>query len=198
MKPRKFIVIDGQHGAGKSYIVDKLYNKLILNGYSAIKTREPTDSEIGSLARSAENHYTANTLACLFAADRLQHCQQIQSWINEGNIVISDRYIVSGLILQNMDGVDFDYIKTVNNGIIVPDLSIIVYADSNVVNERLKNKIITRLAKQEQLEGYDRYLQYRFELLEMFNNIYFCPNNTLEDGEKIIEFIIKKIKEFNE
>lgn len=194
---QKFIVIDGQHGVGKSYIVDKLYTQLILNGYPVIKTKEPTDSEIGLLARGAENCYTAHTLACLFAADRIQHCQQIQKWLDEGNIVISDRYIVSGLILQNMDGVDFDYIKTVNSGIIVPDLSIVAFANPDVVKERLKNKVITRLAMQEQLEGYDRYLKHRFELTEMFKNIYFFPNNTLEEGEKIVEFIIKNIKEIN-
>lgn len=197
MKLQKFIVIDGQHGAGKSYIVDKLYEKLILHGYPVIKTREPTDSEIGLLARKAENKYTANTLACLFAADRLQHCIQIQKWLDDDKIVISDRYIISGLILQNMDGVDFKYIKHANNKIIAPDLSIVVYANSNIIKERLKNKVITRLAEQEQSEGYDRYLKYRSELIEMFNNIYFYPNNTTEEGEKIVEFIIKNIKEFS-
>lgn len=191
---KKFIVIDGQHGSGKSYIVDKLYEELILRGCSVIKTKEPTDSEIGLLARRAENVYTANILTCLFAADRLHHCQQIQKWLDGGKIVICDRYIISGLILQNMDGVSFDYTQAVNSGILMPDLSIVVYASIDVTKERLKGKNITRLARQEQLEGYDRYLQQDNELMKIFKNLYFCSNNTIEEGKKILELILGQLE----
>lgn len=195
IKLKKFIVFDGQHGVGKSYIVDRLYNKLILKGYPVIKTNEPTNSEIGLLARKSENFYTANTLACLFAADRLQHCQQIQKWLNEDKIVISDRYIISGLILQNMDGVHFDYIRIINSGIIMPDLSVIMYADANIIKERQKNKALSRLAKQEQVEKYDRYLKCSDELKVMFQNVCFFPNNSFEEGNKIVEYVIRQIED---
>ena len=99
---KKLISIDGQHGAGKTYLTDKLFNKLLLMGYPVIRTKEPTDSEIGLLARKAEDRYTAKTLTCLFAADRMQHSLQIKKWLDENKIVISDRYVISGLILQNM------------------------------------------------------------------------------------------------
>ncbi len=190
---RKFIAIDGQHGAGKSYIVNRLYSKLISKGYSVVKTKEPTNSEIGLLARNAENHYDANILACLFAADRLQHCKQIKEWLEDDSIVISDRYIISGLILQNMDGVSFDYVRMLNDRILVPDLSVVVYADSNVIKERLNTKAITRLTKQEQSEGYDRYIKYKNELAGMFPNVFFCVNNKIDEGERIVKFVLEQI-----
>ena len=124
----------------------------------------------------------------------MQHCQQIAEWINQGNIVISDRYIISGLILQNMDGVRFDYISSVNCEIIKPDLSLIIYANPKNIKVRQKDKTLSRLAMQEQIEGYDRYLSHYEELKQIFNNIYFFPNNTLDDCERIIEFIIEQIE----
>ncbi len=189
----KFIVIDGQHGAGKSYIIDRLYDELTLKRYSVVRTKEPTDSEIGVLARNAENYYAEKTLTCLFAADRQQHCQQIQKWLYNDKIVISDRYIISGLILQNMDNVDFDYIRAVNCGIIIPDLSVVISASPSVIRERLKNKVSTRLAKQEQAEGYDRYLKYRDVIEGMFENVSFHINNTLTDGENIVKYIMEQL-----
>ena len=194
-KMNKFISIDGQHGSGKSFLVDNLCSKLIAMGYPVVKTKEPTNSEIGLLARKAENVYSAEVLTCLFAADRMQHCQQIAEWINQGNIVVCDRYIISGLILQNMDGVRFDYISSVNCGIIKPDLSLIIYANSKNIKVRQKDKTLSRLAMQEQIEGYDRYLSHHEELKQMFNNIHFFPNNTLDDCERIIEFTIGQIEE---
>lgn len=93
-----------------------------------------------------------------------------------------------------MDNISFDYIKSVNCGIIMPDLSVVVSADPSVTRQRLKGKDITRLARQEQVEGYDRYLKYRSELVEMFGNVHFYSNNTLEDGDKIVKSIIKQIE----
>lgn len=190
---RKFISIDGQHGTGKSYIVDRVCGELAARKYHVVKTCEPTDSELGLFARNAENRYKADVLACLFAADRLQHCQQIRKWLEDDRIVISDRYIISGLVLQNMDGVSMEHIREINNGILMPDLSIVLYADSEVIQERLKNKPITRLAKQEQSEKYDRYLQLNSELEKMFPNVYFCPNNTAEEGDAVVKFIKEQL-----
>lgn len=189
-----FITIDGQHGSGKTFLVDKLCSKLMGMGYPVVKTKEPTDSEIGILARKAENNYSAEVLTCLFAADRLQHCQQIRKWIKQGNIVVSDRYIISGLILQNMDGVCFNYILSVNYGIVKPDLSLIVFANPETIKERQKDKPLSRLAMQERIEGYDRYLRHSDELKQMFGSIHYYPNNTVEDCEQIIEFIIEQIE----
>lgn len=193
-KSHLFITVDGQHGSGKSYLVDKLYSVLISRGYQVIKTKEPTDSKIGILARKAENEYSAEVLTCLFAADRMQHCQQIREWIKRGNIVISDRYIISGLILQNMDEVCFDYISSVNCEIIEPDLSLIVFANPETIKERQNGKLLSRLAMQERIEGYDRYLRHSDELNQMFESIHYYPNNTVEDCEQIIEFIIEQIE----
>lgn len=192
-----FITFDGQHGTGKSYIVDKLYNRLKDDGYSVIKTQEPTDSEIGMLARRAENRYTANILTCLFAADRLQHIEQIKEWLKDGKVVICDRYIISGLILQNMDNVSFNYIMAVNSGILESDLSIVLHADSYLIKERSKGRNTTRLAEQERVEGYDRYKKCSKELGKMFNNIFFFDNNTKEQGERIIKFACEQVMKYD-
>lgn len=192
---RKFISIDGQHGVGKSHIVNKLCCELIQKGYVVVKTKEPTDSTIGLLARKSENNCIANSLVRLFAADRLAHCRQIQTWLDEDKIVISDRYIISGLILQNMDGVTFEDIKCENEGILVPDLSVVIYADQDIIDKRMSGKIMTRLARQERMERYDRYLANYELLLELYPNILFFRNNSEDDEKHIVKTIIDKIEE---
>ncbi len=191
---RKFISIDGQHGVGKSHIVNKLCCELTQKGHNVVKTKEPTDSTIGLLARESENSCMAYSLVRLFAADRLAHCRQIQTWLDEDKIVISDRYIISGLILQNMDGVKFDDIIFENKGILVPDLSVIIYADQDIVDKRMSGKVMTRLSSQERLERYDRYRVNYEKLVELFPDILFFRNNTEDDEKHIVKVIIDKIE----
>jgi len=164
-------------------------------GYQVFTSKEPTDTEIGKLARSAEQDFTGRTLACLFAADRHQHCKLIQEKLSEGHIVLCDRYLISGLILQNMDDVDFSYTMNLNEAVVVPDMQIILYADSDVLNERLKSKQTSRLAQQEQSEGYDRYRHHKDELEKCVGDIAYMVNNSTADAENIVNHILQELKQ---
>lgn len=58
----------------------------------------------------------------------------------DGNIVITDRYILSSLILQRMDGVNADYIMDLNALIIRPDLQVTIMADVGTLQKRLSDR----------------------------------------------------------
>jgi dTMP kinase len=188
-----FITFDGQHGAGKTFLVDSLCLALEELGYPVYKTKEPTTSEIGSLARKSEQNFTAETLVCLFAADRFQHCRSIAAELEKGSIVLCDRYLISSLILQNMDGVEFNYTNQVNGNILRADFSVVLYADRFIINNRLLARDKSRLALIEAAENFDRYLYYRQKIEDFCENVFYFRNNDHDDLNKIKALIIDQI-----
>jgi len=123
-----FIVIEGIDGAGKTIQSKLLQKKLIKKGFKAIYTSEPSKGFIGKFLRrvsfkGVKLNPEVETL--LFAADRFQHINfEVIPNLNEGKIVICDRYFYASLAYQGAQGVDLNWIKTVNNFVIKPDLGI--------------------------------------------------------------------------
>jgi dTMP kinase len=98
---KRFITFEGIDGSGKSTISKMVYEKLQTKGYDVVLTVEPTDSPIGKfvqdcIRKQADPFITSFT----FIADRIQHCTQIQHWLNQGNIVLCDRYAESTYAYQ--------------------------------------------------------------------------------------------------
>lgn len=93
----KFITFEGIDGSGKSTQMRMLASDLRLKGYTVLTTMEPGGTPLGRRLREAflETEENVSPLAelMLFAADRAQHVDfLIKPAINEGKIVISDRY----------------------------------------------------------------------------------------------------------
>ncbi|MCI6190372.1 MAG: dTMP kinase, partial [Clostridium sp.] len=90
MKRRLFIVFEGGEGAGKSTILDKIYDWMNTEGIPCIKTREPGGIKISEQIRSIilDNNNTEmdeRTEALLYAAARRQHLvEKIIPALNEG------------------------------------------------------------------------------------------------------------------
>ena len=188
-----FITIDGQHGVGKSYLAEILKERLSAKNYSVAVTHEPTNTEIGILARSSEQVCAGKPLACLFAADRHQHCELIKELLLLHDIVLCDRYLISSLILQNMDGVDFHFIMNLNNGVLSPNLQIVLYAEDSIIRDRLANKSLSRFAQQERVEKYDRFQFFKDELKNLVGDIQYMFNNSVHDIDLIFNYILQRL-----
>lgn len=99
-----FIVFEGIDGSGTSTQINILAERLPEKIY---KTAEPTSNEIGKFLRKmlgGEMKMDEKTNAFLFAADRCQHLYGeggIIDQINNGKIVISDRYFFSSMAYQS-------------------------------------------------------------------------------------------------
>ncbi len=117
-KKRGFIVFEGIDGSGLSTHSELLRTWLQKKGYPVYWSDEPTDGLIGSLIRQILKGHTdvvsrQDILALLFAADRIWHVKQygydphqkskkgIDTALKEGNIVISNRYLLSSLAYQS-------------------------------------------------------------------------------------------------
>lgn len=99
--------------------------------------------------REYAERFDGISVACLVAADRYQHLRdEIVPQLEKGKIVITDRYVLSSLILQRMDEVSEEFILALNNEIVQPDLQIAVFADRDVIQNRLKERsCLTRFEK---------------------------------------------------
>ena len=102
---KDFVVFEGIDGAGTSTQIKLLTQKAPERFFS---TAEPTSGETGLFLRrmlSGAFSVDEKTNAFLFAADRCEHIYGkggIIEKINEGKIVVSDRYFFSSLAYQSV------------------------------------------------------------------------------------------------
>lgn len=139
-----FVSIDGPSGVGKSTTVQALHDLLTGRGRPARRTVEPTTTDLGQFTRSHANQIHGLALACLVAATRYEHVEQvIQPALQAGELVISDRYLPSNLVLQQLDGVPFEFLVDVNRHVPMPDQAVILTADPELIAGRIHRRGIT-------------------------------------------------------
>ena len=102
-----FITIEGPDGAGKTSVLEELYPRLQLEAKrDIVKTREPGGVKIAEKIRRIildpkNSEMDERTEALLYAAARRQHLiQVILPALNEGKIVICDRFVDSSIAYQ--------------------------------------------------------------------------------------------------
>jgi dTMP kinase len=139
-----FICIEGLDGCGKTTQAKLLALKL-KSEYNAFYTAEPSQGEIGKFIRTrylfGDKRSSNITEALLFAADRFDHLERtIIPAINEGRLVISDRYLYSSLAYQGADGLDLTWIEKINSHALRPDFSVFIDVDPAIVIQRLKRR----------------------------------------------------------
>jgi len=140
-----FICIEGIDASGKTTHARRLVENLRRKGFDAVYTTEPTSGEIGNLIKThilkSPQRVSSMIEALLFAADRIEHIENmIKPALQEGKIVISDRYVYSSLAYQGADGLDLKWIEEINKFAIQPDLAIYIDIPAEVVFERLKRE----------------------------------------------------------
>jgi len=136
-----FVTFDSPNGVGKSSLLDGVANQLTQVGNDTLRTKEPTLSPLGQFVRTAEENYQGRILACLVATDRYFHLEnEVLPALREGKIVLSDRYIESSLVLQRLDGLDIEFIWSLNSQICIPDLSVILTASVEILEQRLSQR----------------------------------------------------------
>lgn len=190
------VAIDGPNGVGKSTLIESIKTRLEFRGHVIYTTKEPTNTECGSFVRKFAESHSGIGLACLVAADRYEHIEnEILPELKKGKIVITDRYILSSLILQQMDGVSGDFLLDLNSEIIKPDLQVAVFADEDILQKRLSERnALTRFEKGNQSYNELFYMNKGIVELEKRNVDVLCINNNanLENNvEEIVSCIIK-------
>jgi dTMP kinase len=116
-----FISVEGPEGAGKTTIVQMIVDQLKEENYNVLYTREPGGIKIAEQIRSIilnpENiEMDGRTEALLYAAARRQHLvEKVLPAINEGYIVLCDRFLDSSLAYQGYArGLGMDEVLAIN------------------------------------------------------------------------------------
>lgn len=140
-----FICIEGLDGCGKTTQTKILVRRLRKKGYDAIYTAEPSQGKIGKFIRKyclhSERRVPSVVEALLFAADRFEHVEkEIIPALNEGKIMVSDRYVYSSLAYQGAAGLDLEWIRKINEHVIRPDIAFFVDVEPKTVIKRVKTK----------------------------------------------------------
>lgn len=115
-----FISFEGGEGSGKSTAINLIKDKLTEKGFKVIVTREPggvsVSEQIRKVILDINNQMSKETEALLYAASRTEHLHaKVIPYVNEGYIVISDRYLDSSLAYQGFArGIGIDRVLEVN------------------------------------------------------------------------------------
>ena len=149
MKKGLFIVFEGGEGTGKTTAIEAIYNWIVENNFKCIKTREPGGIKISEQIRqvilNTENKaMDTRTEALLYAAARRQHLvEKVIPALEEGTIVLCDRFIDSSLAYQGYArNLGIEEVMSINKFAIeeyMPDLSILFDLDPRIGLERINN-----------------------------------------------------------
>jgi len=144
---KHFVTFEGIDGSGKSTISKLVFEKLKSDGYDVVLTFEPTDTWIGKrVQRCIETNTDPFVTAFAFISDRIEHCKQIQKWLDKGKIVLCDRYAESTYAYQGaqMDGLIDNPVKWLKelskDRILIPDRTFVFVIDPKKSLARIKDR----------------------------------------------------------
>ena len=156
----KLLVIDGADGAGKATQVGLLRDRLRAEGKEAESLDFPQyhANIFGKLLRECLDgkrgdflHMDPRVASSLYAADRFQSKPQIEKWLEEGKIVVLDRYVSANMLhqggkLRNVAEIEefLTWLDEVEHGLFgLPRPDTIMYLDVPLkVRKRLKQESI--------------------------------------------------------
>jgi dTMP kinase len=151
----RFVVLEGIDGAGTTTHVARLAERLRGDRVPVRATREPSDGPVGTLVRQVLTGRVIvpggrapgwATMALLFAADRMDHVEsEIEPFVSEGGVVLSDRYDASSLAYQSVSsGAEakeaVEWIRSLNRYVRRPDLTIVLDVSPETAAERRRHR----------------------------------------------------------
>jgi dTMP kinase len=145
-----FVVLEGIDGAGTTTQAARWAAHLRAKRRLVHVTREPSMGPIGSQIRLVLSHrvtlpstYQAETMALLFAADRLDHlASEVEPYLRDGYVVLSDRYDLSSLAYQSITGKEVEaarmvaWIRELNRAARRPDVTVVLDVSPEVADAR--------------------------------------------------------------
>ncbi|MCI5997374.1 MAG: dTMP kinase [Peptoniphilaceae bacterium] len=205
MKRGIFITFEGPDGCGKTSIMNLLKDYYKENK-NIIFTREPGGTIISEKIREIilsndSKEMSDKTEALLYAASRAQHIDQlIRPNLENGKVVISDRFVLSSLAYQGGGrALGVDNVRNINNfaiGEVKPDMVLFFYVDPLTT---LKRKSLSINADRLELSGddfhnrvYDTYMKL---LDEMKDEKYLCRIDATLEMKEVFENVKKVIDE---
>jgi len=155
--PGVFVVVEGVDGCGSTTHSRLLAKALKAMGRETVLTCEPSTGPVGGLIRqilqrrlfvadaTGPRGFAWTTMALLFAADRLDHLDSLViPALEDGSVVISDRYDLSSFAYQSATSTDaaeaIPWIRELNARAVRPDITIVIDVPAEVAEERRRGR----------------------------------------------------------
>ena len=206
-----FITLEGPDGSGKSTITRLLSEYLKEKGQDVVTTRETGGTKISEDIRTiildSKNTSMSNvTEALLYAASRAQHVsQKIAPAIEEGKIIICDRFVLSSLVYQGIGrGLGVDKIKAINDFAIQgvePDLILFFDISPEIALKRKTRRNQGDRLEREKLDFHQKVYEGYLSLIEIYEgkikviDATKTKENTFEQVRAIVDNLLEKKKE---
>jgi len=144
---KKFIVIEGLDGSGKTTVSKLLQKRFINNGLPCYHTYEPTHKPIGKQIRSfltgKDERAPYEAMALLFAADRIEHIHNEIAPNLMHNYVVCDRYYYSNMAYQSYNDQSLDFVVYCNKPamkLCPPDITFFLNITPEECMRRIENR----------------------------------------------------------
>jgi len=204
-----FITFEGSEGCGKSTQVKRLAARLEKSGIPTLVTREPGGTAIGEKIRDllqfAPESFamTPETEVLLFEASRAQLVREtIQPALEQGTIVISDRFFDSTTVYQGVARkLSPEIVATLNAfavGNARPDMTFILDIDVETARARMLRRVrpvaVKDRMEEEPVEFYERVCQGYRELAKREPNRFILIDGA-QSADAIDEQIWKTVSD---
>lgn len=200
-----FITFEGPEGSGKTTVIQQVAERLETE-YDVVLTREPGGVKTGEQIREVlleGDDMDERTEALLFAASRREHLVgKVIPSLDEGKLVLCDRYIDSSLAYQGYArGIGIEEVKSINefaiNGLypdrtIYLDVSVEVGRDRILKNKRNQNRLDQEdvIFHEKVVEGYRKIIHNeskRFIVIDANRSLEEVVNATYKSISKYLE-----------
>ncbi|MFA6463854.1 MAG: dTMP kinase [Candidatus Paceibacterota bacterium] len=213
----KFIVIEGTDGSGKTTQTEALLHRLKKEGIESESVRFPQYEKnlFGNLIRECLDSKHGDFISLdpkiasvLYACDRFETISKIKKWLDDGKVVIADRYVSSNQIHQGgkikdererakfldwLGAMEYDTL-----GVLKPD--IVLYLD--VPFEISQQLILNRVGVKDLADSNFEYLknskeagEYMLAREKFWTRISCAPEDKLLSIDEISEIVWKKVSE---
>ena len=192
-----FITMEGPDGSGKSTQIQYMKEYFEVNNIPCLFTREPGGTVIGEKLREiildkGNDEMCDMTEALLYAASRAQHVEElIKPALNEGRVVVCDRFIDSSIAYQGYGRALGDAVRVINENAVcgcMPDVTFLMELDPSIGKSRICQDVQDRL-ELEKLEFHNRVYEGYKEIAKLYSNR-FVEINAAREKEEIREDII--------
>ncbi|KAI8353658.1 thymidylate kinase-like protein [Choanephora cucurbitarum] len=121
-----FIVVEGCDRSGKTTQCDILVNKLNQHGMATELVKFPDrTTQTGKMIDSylqQKSELDDHAIHLLFSSNRWEAMKDLKAKLDQGTTLVVDRYAFSGVAFSSAKGLDLDWCKQPDVGLLSPDL----------------------------------------------------------------------------
>jgi dTMP kinase len=164
-KKGKIIVLEGTDKAGKTSQSRMLAETLKALGKVCVildfpDYTTPIGMEIKSFLEGKRDNYTPEVKHLLFSANRWEKKKEIESMLENGTIIIMNRYWQSNLVYGAANGMDLNWLIGLDRGLPKENIVLVILVKPNISASRAKVQDAFESNSQLAVKAYQNYIRF--------------------------------------